>query len=238
MPYSLKQRAKAATISFLASWLARLWFATVRVSIVNRDVYDRHFRQTGGPHHVVGASWHRHAICLFCFFRNLGNGLIMISPSLDGEIAARAAARFGYTTVRGSSSRGGSQALQRMIAVMNAGPKKFICGTAVDGPQGPARRLKKGMVVVAKQTGAPFVPVACSGDRLITFPKAWDRTIIPQPFSRMTVAFGEPVAIPPDLPDHAFEALCGKLEDELNRLTDQVDRICGYRQASLRRQER
>ena len=206
-----------------------------KISIVNGDVYDRHFRQIGIPHHVVGASWHRNAIFLFYFFRNLGDRLIMISRSLDGEITAGVARRFGYTPVRGSSSRGGSEALQQMIDVMNGGQKKYLCGTAVDGPRGPARKLKKGMVAVAMQTGALFVPMACSGNRLITFPRAWDKTIIPKPFSRMTIAFGEPVAIPAGLLGNDLETLCRKLEDDLNRLTDTVDQTCGYRDAEMRR---
>lgn len=228
MPDSFKQRAKAAAISFLAAWFARFWFATVRISIVNREVYDRHFRQIEIPHHVVGAAWHRNAVFLFYFFRNLGDRLIMISRSRDGEIAAGVAKRFGYTPVRGSSSQGGGEALRQMIDVMNGGPKKFLCGTAVDGPRGPARKLKKGMVALAGQTGALFVPMACSGNRLITFHKSWDRTIVPKPFSRMTVAFGEPVAIPAELHPSDLERLCRKLEDDLNRLTDTVDHICGY----------
>jgi len=228
MSYSLKQRTKAAAIGFLAAWLARVWFATVRVSIVDRNVYDRHFRQTGRPHHVVGASWHRHAIFLFYFFRNLGDRLIMISRSLDGEMTANIARRFGYTVVRGSSSRGGHQALKQMVDVMNTSGKKYLCGTAVDGPRGPARVMKKGMVAVARQTGALFVPMACSGNRMITFPKAWDQTILPKPFSRITITFGDPVAIPADLSDSELEAFCQKLEDRLNHLTDEVDRICGY----------
>ncbi|WP_319525071.1 lysophospholipid acyltransferase family protein [uncultured Desulfosarcina sp.] len=229
MSDTIQQRAKAAAMGFLTASLARFWFATIRVSIVNRKVYDLHFRQTGRPHHVVGASWHRHAIFLFYFFRNLGDRLIMISRSRDGEITANIARQFGYTAVRGSSSKGGRQALEQMIDTMNAGSKKYLCGTAVDGPRGPARVLKKGMVAVARQTGALFVPMACSGNRMITFPRAWDKTIIPKPFSRMTIIFGEPVAIPTDLSDPEIETIRQQLEDQLNLLTDEVDRICGYR---------
>ena len=228
MSHTLKQRAKAAVLGFLATWLARAWFATVRVSIINRKVYDLHLRQLDGTHHLVGGAWHRNAIFLFYFFRNLGNRLVMISRSLDGEMTAGIARRFGYTPVRGSSSRGGSQALKEMIAVMNAGDKKYLCGTAVDGPRGPARKMKKGMLAVARRTGALFVPMACSGNRLITFPKAWDKTILPKPFSRMTIIFGEPVSIPAELTDEELETLRQSLEDELNRLTDKVDRMCGY----------
>jgi lysophospholipid acyltransferase (LPLAT)-like uncharacterized protein len=229
MPYSLKQRTKAAIIGFSAAWLARLWFSTVRITIINRPVYDRHFRQTGLAHHVVGASWHRHSIFLFYFFRNLGDRLIMISRSLDGEMTAAIARQFGYTPVRGSSSRGGRQALNQMIDVMNKGDKKYLCGTAVDGPQGPPRKLKKGMVAVARQTGALFVPMACSGDRVITFAKAWDQTILPKPFSRMVIEFGEPVAIPEDIPDDQIEPLCQQLEEALNQMTDRLDHLCGYK---------
>jgi len=229
MPYSSKQRIKATIIGISLAWLARLWFATVRIKIINRQVYDRHFRQTGLPHHVVGASWHRHSIFLFYFFRNLGDRLIMISRSLDGEMTAAIARQFGYTPVRGSSSKGGRQALHKMIDVMNKGDKKYLCGTAVDGPQGPRRRLKKGMVAVARQTGALFVPMACSGDRVITFTKAWDRTILPKPFSHMVIEFGEPVAIPEDITDDELKSLCQNVEDKLNNMTDRLDRMCGYK---------
>lgn len=228
MSYSLKQRAKAVIMGFSITWLARLWFGTVRVTIINQPVYDRHFRQTGLPHHVVAGSWHRHSIFMFYFFRNLGNRLIMISRSLDGEMTADIAKRLGYTPVRGSSTRGGRQALHQMIEVINKGDKKYLCGTAVDGPQGPPRKLKKGMVAVARQTGALFIPMACSGDRVITFPKAWDKTIIPKPFSRMVIAFGEPKTIPEDIADDELKSLCQNIEDELNQMTDKVDRICGY----------
>jgi lysophospholipid acyltransferase (LPLAT)-like uncharacterized protein len=153
----------------------------------------------------------------------------MISRSLDGEMTAAIARQFGYTPVRGSSSRGGRKALHQMIDVMNKGDKKYLCGTAVDGPQGPPRKLKKGMVAVARQTGALFVPMACSGDRVITFTRAWDQTILPKPFSRMVIEFGEPVAIPEDIPDDQIEPLCQQLEEELNQMTDRLDHLCGYK---------
>jgi len=153
----------------------------------------------------------------------------MISRSLDGEMTAAIARQYGYTPVRGSSSKGGGKALQQMVNVMNKGDKKYLCGTAVDGPQGPPRKLKKGMVAVARQTGALFVPMACSGNRVITFPKAWDRTILPKPFSRMIIEFGEPVAIREDISEDELKDLCQNLEDKLNQMTDRVDRMCGYK---------
>lgn len=228
MTYSWKARAKAGAIAFLATWAMRIWFFTVRVEIVDREIYDTYFLHQNGKQNVVAGSWHRHAIFLFYFFRNLPNRLIMISQSLDGEMTAGIARRLGYTPVRGSSSRGGGQALQTLIETMQSEDRKYLCGTPVDGPRGPARILKKGMVVLARETDAFFVPMACSGTRVWTFPKAWDKTILPKPFSKMVVGFGRPRKIPAGLVSEKLEAKCLELQEELNALTDRVDRICGY----------
>ena len=152
----------------------------------------------------------------------------MASRSKDGEIAAGIAENFGYQVVRGSSSKGGREALEAMIDFMKSSSEPALCGTAVDGPQGPARKLKKGMLVLASQGNALFVPVACSGTRVITFPKAWDKTIIPKPFSKIVAIFGNPVKIPADISDEDMEALRVKLELDLNQLTDRADQLTGY----------
>lgn len=223
-----KTRLRIELSAFFITQLARLWFGTVRVDIRNPGVYEKYFKN-GETGNVVAGSWHRHAIFLFYFFRTLGRRGIMISRSLDGELTSRIARRLGYTPIRGSSSKGGSQALDEMITFMKDKSEKRLCGTAVDGPKGPARQLKKGMLVLARETGSWFVPMACSGNRVITFPRAWDRTIIPKPFSRMVIDFDEPVFIPDNIGEAEFEGLRSEMEYRLNRLTDHVDRICGYR---------
>lgn len=226
-PFSWKERLKFRLTAFLAVNLVRLWFGTVRVQVLNKAVYEKYFMDPATGN-VVAGSWHRHAIFLFYFFRNLGARGIMISRSRDGELIARVAEYLGYTPVRGSSSRGGLHALSAMIHYMKDRTEKRLCGTAVDGPRGPARKMKKGMAMVAMKSGSWFVPVACSGTRVITFSRAWDKTIIPKPFSRVVIDFGEPVKIPEDASEVEFSRICADIEAQLNRLTDKVDRICGY----------
>jgi lysophospholipid acyltransferase (LPLAT)-like uncharacterized protein len=93
--------------AFLAVTLVRLWFGTVRVEILNRPVYEKYFKDPATGN-VVAGSWHRHAIFLFYFFRNLGPRGIMISRSRDdGSLTGRIAQYLGYTPVRGFSSKGG-----------------------------------------------------------------------------------------------------------------------------------
>ena len=225
-----KEKLKLEITASLIPLLARIWFGTVRVKVLNQPIYEKYFKGSDSGH-VVAGSWHRHAIFLFYFFKNLGPRAIMISRSKDGELTARIAKRLGYTPVRGSSSKGGGQALNAMIDYLNSTSEKRLCGTPVDGPKGPNRKMKKGMLAVAKETGSVFIPMACCGNRVITFPKAWDKTILPKPFSKMVVDFDEPVFIPKDVTDEEFENIRCDLEAKLDQLTDKVDNICGYQDA-------
>lgn len=222
-----KEKFKLEFSASMITLLAKIWFGTVRVKILNREVYEKYFKGSRSGH-IVAGSWHRHSIFLFYFFRNLGSRAIMISRSMDGELTARIATRLGYTPIRGSSSKGGGKALTAMMDFLNTSAEKRLCGTPVDGPKGPARQMKKGMLALAKETGALFIPMTCSGNRVFTLKKAWDKTILPKPFSRMVVDFDEPVFIPKDVTDEEFEKIRQHLEETLNRLTDRVDRLCGY----------
>ena len=225
---TLMERLKISLLSLLASWFVRLWFGTVRVKIINRPIYEEYFLSNNDKGNIVVASWHRHAVFLFYFFRNIKNGVAMVSRSKDGELVARVGKRFGYDSVRGSSSKGGGEALLAMINYMNKGGAPKFCGTAVDGPRGPARILKKGMLVLAKETGSYFIPMACSGTKVITFHKAWDKTIIPYPFSTVVMEFHDPFIIPKDISEEELENLRVRTEKIFNKITDNVDKIAGY----------
>ena len=227
MPLENKNQVTSNFIAWMLTIAVRIWFGTVRVELMNRDRYESCLMDpvTGN---IVAGAWHRNAIFLFYFFRTVGPRGIMISRSKDGDVVANVAKRFGYATMRGSSSRGGSQALRQMIAYLKETNEKRLCGTPVDGPRGPARIMKKGMLAVAKETGSLFVPIACSGTRVLTFHKAWDKTMIPLPFSKIVIDFGEPFHIPPDADDAEMESIRHRTEQTLNEMTDHLDRICGY----------
>lgn len=222
---------KVFLLTRAVAWLVRLWFATVRVEIVNREVFDNYFRDDRDTGNVVAGAWHRNAIFFFYYFRRLKNAAIMVSRSKDGDYAAGVGKSFGYDSIRGSSSQGGGEALTGMIEYMRS-HTPAICGTAVDGPRGPARKLKKGMLVLASQAEAYFIPMACSGNRVITFSKAWDKTILPKPFSKMFLTFGTPVKLPPDISEEDLETVRTNIEKELNAITDQADQLSGYNRKS------
>jgi lysophospholipid acyltransferase (LPLAT)-like uncharacterized protein len=208
----------------LATRLLNLWFSTCRIKIVGTAL---HHRYVAGKEKVVGATWHRGAIFLIWFFRR-ARPMVMFSRSRDGELIAQFAENLGIIPVRGSSSQGGREALEAMKAFF-AGPGNRKGATVLDGPRGPRCVAKKGMIVLAKEAGVPLLPIMVSAHPAVTLKKTWDRTLIPLPFSRVTVIYREPWKIPKGLPNKELETWRQKVEATLNDMMGEADADTGYR---------
>lgn len=203
--------------------LVRLWFSTCRVTILNERIYHEYFL-SDTP--IVAGTWHRASIYFLYFFGHF-RPMIMISQSKDGEMLAQYARGFGVLPARGSSHKGGRDALEQMRGYILSGGKG--CATVLDGPRGPAYVAKKGMIHLAKLTGAPLIPLIWSANRVITIRNSWDKTILPLPWSKVYIAFGEPINIPADTSSKALEHYRQLVQDKLNTMMAEVDRRCGYR---------
>jgi len=141
-------------ISLLSTLLIRGIHATLRV----RHVRAENIETT--PQYII-AFWHAHLLLmLHSRFRKPVTALI--SRSKDGEYIARVFDWYGVDSVRGSSSRGASSALRELIRAARAGHN---IGFTPDGPRGPARVAKDGLVYTAKMTGLPIVPVAFAAQK-------------------------------------------------------------------------
>jgi len=203
--------------------LLRLWFGTCRVELINERVYHE-YADLHTP--LVVATWHRSAIFALYFFAKF-HPMVMISQSKDGELLAQVAAALGVIPVRGSSGRGGREALMRMRQHLVRGGR--ACATVLDGPRGPAYVAKKGMLLLAQLSGAPFIPVIWSARRTLTVRNSWDRTLLPLPWSRVCLAFGDPIRIPASCGSGELERYRELVERNLNDMMAAVDCRCGYR---------
>lgn len=144
----------------------------------------------------------------------------MVSRSWDGEVIDRSIRRMGYDTTRGSSSRGGKEALKEMIEMIKE--RNYCSGLAVDAPRGPSRKVKMGIIVVAKETGQPVVPMVSWATRQIQF-RSWDSMILPLPFSTIVIAFAKPTTVPPGLTNDEYEALRQEIESNMLAASEQVE---------------
>ena len=134
---------------------------------------------------VIYTLWHGELLPLLWHHRGRRIAVV-ISEHNDGEIIAQIAERLGYTTVRGSSSRGGSRALIGLMRAIESGRDGAV---TPDGPRGPAHVFAPGAAIASQRTGAPLLPVRASASRAWRL-KSWDRFLVPKPFALVRVVYG------------------------------------------------
>ena len=91
-----------------------------------------------------------------------------------------------------------------------------------DGPKGPREKMKPGPVLIAQRTGAPIIPVVSGASRASYF-GGWDRFMIPHPFARLQIAYGEPVFVPRRADEAELHAIMDDVEMRLGALKQRVD---------------
>ncbi|MDD9948412.1 MAG: lysophospholipid acyltransferase family protein [candidate division Zixibacteria bacterium] len=163
-----------------------------------------------GGRQVIYAFWHEGLLVATYAFRLQGIQ-VLVSKHRDGEWIARAIECMGYGTIRGSSTRGGTRALFRMAAAGAAGDD---LGVTVDGPRGPRLQVKPGTLIIAGRSGLPIVPFAVASNKACLL-SSWDRFMVPRPFSRAAIAFGEPLTVPGDTPVERLEPFRVELQRRL-----------------------
>ena len=171
-------------------------------------------RDPGQPR--IWAFWHNRILMMpylyerFCPGRRM---LMMVSRSRDGEFITRIMNRFGIDGARGSSSRGGSDALREILRELQR-PQARDIGITPDGPRGPRAKVQDGVLGLAASSGRAIYPVTARYSRHWELP-SWDRFQIPQPGAVCRVMIGPAVAAPKSLEPSDLDRVRGELERAL-----------------------
>jgi len=137
--------------------------------------------------------------------------VVLVSPSGDGDISQRLLEGFRYRVIRGSSSRGGAQALREMLAELARGSVLVI---TPDGPRGPRHTMNPGLAWMARATGRPIVPLGFAVDRAWRL-GSWDRFTIPKPGARIAMVYGEPVRVARDARPEELELATRTVQERM-----------------------
>lgn len=131
----------------------------------------------------------------------------MVSGHQDGSFLAEAMKLLHVKPVRGSSGKRGVKALREAITVA----QDYHITITPDGPRGPRRQMKDGIVFLAAKSGRPIVPLAYRVSRCWRIAGKWTDLVIPKPFSRVTAFLDKPIYVPEKI---------GR--DELVRITEEI----------------
>jgi lysophospholipid acyltransferase (LPLAT)-like uncharacterized protein len=205
----IRDDRKAKVLGTIAGWLMRCWSRTLRFEIIDQSgVITPGNIDTP----VIFALWHNRIFTIPpIWWRTGGNfrkTVVLTSASHDGSMLAHAMAVFGLGAVRGSSSRRGVAALVGMKRSLREGCD--VCITP-DGPRGPRYHFQPGVVKLAESAKTPIIPIHAAYESAWRL-KTWDRFVIPKPFSRVKVTFGEMIHVAPGLDETAFSAECDRIQ--------------------------
>jgi lysophospholipid acyltransferase (LPLAT)-like uncharacterized protein len=205
-------RSEAAfrIVGLAGSGLLRSLGPTFRFEVRGAENFRR-FRREGRP--VIFAFWHSYILPLVYLHRNEG-AVVLISRHADGEYIARVVGRMGFETARGSSTRGGARGLRELVREVRAGRDASV---TPDGPKGPPRVFKPGTLMLARLTGAPVIPMGVRIGKAWKL-NSWDGFLIPRPFSRIEVTYGEPSFVPRDVSEAGMEVQARRLANVMNEL--------------------
>jgi lysophospholipid acyltransferase (LPLAT)-like uncharacterized protein len=175
-----------------------------------------------GGHQPIMAFCHGRILPALYRFRHRGI-VVITSDNFDGEWIARIIHRFGFSTVRGSTSRNAARAALMAKRRMEEG---YSVGFTVDGPRGPARVVQPGAIWLAKVTGHPILPFHLEAASSWQAP-SWDAAQVPLPFSRIAVVMDEPLWVPGDADGPELERWRTILEQRLLALEPRAKRLLG-----------
>jgi lysophospholipid acyltransferase (LPLAT)-like uncharacterized protein len=165
----------------------------------------------------IYAFWHARLLPLVYVRRDEG-AAVLVSRHRDGQLITRVIEHMGFTTARGSSTRGGEAGVRELLAAAASG---LELGITPDGPRGPSEVVKEGLLYVAARSGLRIVPLANSA-RASWVLRSWDRFRIPKPFARLHVCYGAPIAV--SEPDEKARL---RVEAALREVTKAASRASG-----------
>ncbi|NUM53036.1 MAG: lysophospholipid acyltransferase family protein [Candidatus Hydrogenedentes bacterium] len=217
--FTFRQRLSLTLLAPLVALVIRLLFGTCRVEVRNAHYHYDAEKRFGC---VLLVFWHE--VLPLAAWRYRGTGYhTLTSYSYDGEFVARVISWHGMGALRGSSSRGGGDALNRMKAAID---RRVTLGFTPDGPRGPRREMKSGAAVLGARTGVPVIPTGLAVNRCWRM-KSWDKMVIPKPFSLIVCEYGDAIAPCESEDETAIEAKRAEIEVALNEVQRKIERGVG-----------
>jgi lysophospholipid acyltransferase (LPLAT)-like uncharacterized protein len=204
-------------LGFAIACLVRLWIGTIRYRYrpLGRNMDPN---QRGFQGRFLYAFWHENLL-MPAYQYGRRDIWVLISQHADGQLIAEACRYLGFQVVRGSTTRGGIEAVREM---MRRGRNDHLAITP-DGPRGPRQVVQSGLIYLAARTGLPIVPIGFAFGRAWRL-DSWDRFVLPYPGSQVVCVTTEPIRVPENLDKDELETFRLRVEQALLQATATAER--------------
>jgi 3-deoxy-D-manno-octulosonic-acid transferase len=206
--------------SWIGSMLARYIKFVHRTSWQTKamtETLEQHYHN----HPCIVAMWHGQFMLLPLIKPPFIPVDIMLARHRDAEVLAETLRHFDMQLIRGAGAgarardRGGAHAYMAAVQALRDG--RTVAMTA-DVPGGKARYAGPGIVMVARQSGRPILPVAIATSRYLAF-NTWSRMTVNLPFSGLGFAVGPMVRVPREATPAELEGYREAVQASLEQAT-------------------
>jgi lysophospholipid acyltransferase (LPLAT)-like uncharacterized protein len=197
-------------VALIGASLIRLWIGTLRYRYRPLGP-SLDPNRLGIKGRFIYAFWHEN-ILLPLYHYGVPEVHVLVSQHADGEIIAEICRRLNFSLIRGSTTRGGVEAMRQMVRVDGH------VAITPDGPRGPRRHLQPGMIQLAARTGLPIVAFGIGFQKAKRL-RSWDRFALPRLGSFATCVTGLPISVPANLDRDEIEKYRLRVQEELDRLS-------------------
>ena len=176
---------------FLSYYFLRLFlglvFLTCRWKILGLDCFNRAIKNNRP---IMLCFWHCDLVFVARYFKNSPLNVYGVSSThLDSQIMAKLLLFWKIKLIRGSSTRGWANVIKNIIKLSY--DSSSIVAISNDGPQGPPRVAKGGSLSAAQKYNFQIISVSVVSSKFWKL-KTWDQTLIPKPFSIISLKFSAP----------------------------------------------
>ena len=171
---------------FLLSIVLKVIYRLNRKSVRGRRNYVENIH-AGRP--VIIAVWHGHLLSVFHDLKDEKVNAVA-GTHKDADLISRVAEKWGWSMIRGSSKEKGSIAYKGMIKSLKI-PGSILFITP-DGPTGPRRIPKPGIIRAAQATDAVIIPTSVFSTKSWEFTN-WDTFYLEKPFGKIFIEYGSPI---------------------------------------------
>jgi lysophospholipid acyltransferase (LPLAT)-like uncharacterized protein len=190
---------------------------SVKIEKINSNKVDNLIKTN---QNFVLAFWHGTMLITWFVHRNQ-NFSALVSLSKDGSLLANSLAKWGFKVERGSSHKGGKEALNTLL---ENSKQNFSVAITPDGPTGPARQMKAGAVITAQRSKIPLVLCGVAYKKKYVF-NSWDKFEVPKFFSKAILKYSEPILIDSELSREETSEMIVKCDILLNQLQKDAQEI-------------
>ena len=182
-------------LSLVGALYVYIVYISSQKTFINKDNFDKLILENKS---FIYALWHDQLLLSPFTWQTRNRIDILISKHKDGDIIADLIKYHGFNSIRGSTNNPSKEkekntisSIRKIIKTLKA---NVSIGITPDGPRGPRHKVSEGTINIARISNKKILPMALAYKEQWVL-NTWDKFIIPKPFNKICIVWGDPIDI-------------------------------------------